>query len=112
LINFLLAAIIEARPQDNKDKELFKFIHKFRHAFVSYNLRIADFDDQQDFLNFWYYNTNYDLIKFSSRSISKILNKIKEIKNNLPSQMPFEPGLFLDKARFQNRSLFCEFTLV
>jgi hypothetical protein len=112
LINFLLAAIVEARPQDIRDKELFEFIQKFRHAFISYNLRIADFDDQQDFLSFWYHHTKYDLIKFSARSIKKILNKVKEIKNGLPSQMPFEPGMFVDKARFQDSSLFREFALV
>lgn len=89
-----------------------EFIYKFRLAFVAYNLRLPDFEEQADFLSFWYYNTKYDLIKFPSRSIKKILAKVNEVKNEVPSQMPFKPAEFLDKARLQDRAHSSQFAFI
>ncbi|KAF2445022.1 hypothetical protein P171DRAFT_443935 [Karstenula rhodostoma CBS 690.94] len=95
LVNFLLAAIVLAKPEDPKNKQLIEFIHKFRVAFVAYNFRVPEFDDQEGFLSFWYHNTRYDLIEFSNRTLKKIFRKIKELKHGARLQ---DPALFSQYA--------------
>lgn len=110
LVNFLLAGIVAARPHEIADPVLYNFLIKFICAFHAYNIRVPEFDEQEDFLKYWY-TTRYDLIDFSSRNIKKILKKVKAVKNNVPPHMPFKASAFLDQARFQDRAVFGEYAV-
>ncbi|KAF9740077.1 hypothetical protein PMIN01_02712 [Paraphaeosphaeria minitans] len=84
---------------------------KYCLTFVAHNLRVPDVDEQKVFFSSWYHFTKYDLITFTNRNTKKILSKVKELKHNVSSQMPFKPVEFLDKTRHQDRALFSEYAL-
>ncbi|KAL5439432.1 hypothetical protein PMIN06_003842 [Paraphaeosphaeria minitans] len=89
----------------------FEFIQKYCLTFVAHNLRVPDVDEQKVFFSSWYHFTKYDLITFTNRNTKKILSKVKELKHNVSSQMPFKPVEFLDKTRHQDRALFSEYAV-
>ncbi|KAJ4350223.1 uncharacterized protein N0V89_008844 [Didymosphaeria variabile] len=110
LVNFLLAGIVVAQPDQIQDPDLYHFLFKFICAFHAYNTRIDKFHEQEDFLRFWW-DHKYDLIEFPARKIKHIMAKVKAMKH-VPSHMPFQPDEFLDQARFQDRAIFGEYVVV
>ncbi|KAJ4299064.1 hypothetical protein N0V90_004308 [Kalmusia sp. IMI 367209] len=110
LINFVVACITIGRPMENL--KLFNFLNSYIDAFIdaSFRLPAEESNNQAEFLKSWWCS-EYDLIRFSSGDLKRIMKKIKTVRQTVRiPEMPFAPADFETAARKVPPAVYREFS--